>query len=248
MELVLQRWSTQACLILGRRLAEPVPEGSTVGRVILGRFADVEYCADDGGDTKVRYLPGVSPLVRDFESSGPEAELIAGTLELSADVETGCNAFKRFDPYPRKLLTDQEKGIAAFEEMFDDMIEQLALDSEAGWYLVAGAAFEAHLFYGAMLKPSQAESLPDRALQTMLGEAPGHSPHERVVVGARIATVDAEQRFVRIDASKLDPRRYDAVTRVIRNFAANAKLGFVVVPTSKTTERELYEEAFGNDG
>lgn len=228
-------------------MAEPVPEGSTVGRVMLGRFADVEYCADDGGDAKLRYLPGVAPLQRDFDAKGPSAELVAGTLELSADVRTGENAFRRFVAYPKKLLDEQKKGMAAFEELFEDSLDDLAQDDSAGWYLVAGAAAEAHLFYGAMLKPTQAESLPDRALQKMHGEAPGYTPHKRVVVGARIASVDAEQRFVRVDESKLDPKRYDAVTRVVRNFAAKATLGFIVVPTSTKTDRELYEEAFGDD-
>ena len=225
-------------------MSERVPEGSTAGRVALGRFADVEYCADDGGDARVRYLPGVSPLDRDLESTDSKVELVAGTLELSASIEDGQNAFKRFEPYPRKLLDDQEKGIRAFEEMFEDTLDELAVDDEASWYLIAGAAPAAHLFYGAMLQPGQAESIPDGALQKLRGESPGYSAHPRVVVGARIATVDSKDRFARVDGERLDPGRYDAVTRVIRNFAAKAKLGFIVVPTSESTERDLYEELF----
>ena len=243
MELVLQRWSTQACLILGRRMSERVPEGSTVGRVMLGRFAEVEYCADDGGDAKVRYVPGVSPLQRDFDSTGPKAELVAGTLELSGDLADGKNAFKRHEPYPPKLLDDQRKGIEAFETMFHDVLETHALDERAQWYLVAGAARQAHLFYGAVLTPEQAEAVPDTALQKMCGESK-EGAHPRVVVGARIASVSADERVVVVDPDHLDPKRYDAATRVIRNFASKAKLGFVVVATSRDSERTLYEETF----
>lgn len=223
-------------------MSERVPDGANAGRVMLGRFAEVEYCADDGGDAKVRYVPGVAPLERDFDSTGPKVELIAGTLELSGDVDNGQNAFKRYEPYPVKLLREQRAGIEAFEAMFDDTIATLALDDEAHWYLVAGAAAEAHLFYGAMLEPAQADAVPDQALQKMRGE--GAKPHPRIIVGGRIASVSADERFTTVADDALDPDRYDAITRVIRNFASRAKLGFVVVATRNATERTPYAEAF----
>ncbi len=214
---------------------------------MLGRYADVEYCADDGGEVKLRYVPGVSPLQRDFEATGPHTEMVAGTLEISADIHDGQNAFRRFEPYPLKLLQDQHKGMAAFEEMFPDTLEELAIDEGAAWHLIPGPAAEVHLFYGSLLTHGQADALPERAIQTMRGRAPDGNDHKRVAVGARITAARAEERFTLVDDAKLDPKRYDAVTRVIRNFASKAKLGFVIVPTSATTERELYEEAF-HDG
>lgn len=237
MEWLLQRWSSQACLIYGRRLREPIPPGKTAQDVMLMRWVDLEYSADDGGDVPPRYLPGTMPLCPLGEAPTGEVDYVLGTLELSAGLADGRNAFGRAEPYPPDLLVQQERQFAEVARLFADELDELAQDSGPAWHLVAGRAAKAELMFGAIVRPDSAADLPEGVLHLSRGQSPEGSLHPQVAVGALVGAVDARQGHVLVDPQALAPERYTTALRVIRNFWPHAKTGFVVVPTARADER-----------
>ncbi len=237
MEWLLQRWSSQACLIHGRRLREPIPAGKSAGQLLLMRWVDLEYSADDGGDIPPRYMPGVMPLRPQLDAMEGNLEYVLGTLELSATQDEGKNAFGRFDPYPSELLLRQEREFASLAQLFDEELAALSLDTGPAWHLVAGGAGGAELLFGAMVAPNSVGDLPEGVLHLARGRGPGAALHPRVAVGALVARVSAPERWALVDPHALRPERYTTQLRVIRTYWPHAKTGFVVVPTARPTDR-----------
>ncbi|MEM9069397.1 MAG: hypothetical protein AAGE52_12860 [Myxococcota bacterium] len=238
MHALIERWTSQACLIYGRRVREPVPEGRTAGDALLMRWADLEYSADDGGDVRRRYSPGAMPLTQELDAPASTVEFILGTLEISGSLGDGTNAFRRHESYPADLVAKQQTEFDALAELFAEDFDEIALDEGPAWHLVPGPAREAHLFFGAPVTEESTTSLPEGVLQQVRGVDAAGTPHPRVVVGARLAHAATPQV---VDGEILQ-RSYATVTRVLRTFWPKAKPGFFVVATSAAADPSIYVE------